>query len=366
METEILTPFLNRTGTFDPAGWFQLVPKGVFPIARKDKEGQVSTYLQVVDDVAIEKMDAAFKNRRAGNPEFRMLIDFEHFSHDTSKSSAAACWVTDTEKRADGLWAKGEWSDEGEAAIKNRRYRYLSPVWFPRQTERLGDNKVRPIEVNDAGLTNKPNLGEALQPFWNRAEDFHGREATTTAKKPTMIKVIALLGLAATATEDDVVARVQAFKNRVAELEPLTGKLSTLQGEHDALKNRHTTLLTDSVTRALEENKDVIPEEQMEAWKNRLTDDFTGTASLLKGLKRPAAGDKKKPLHKPGKGAAAAAAAHAENVDEVEGDAFVNRVTEVAGERKVSKAEAEVLVASEEPELYEAYRNRLFGREAAQ
>ena len=52
METEILTPFLNRAGAFDPAGWFQLVPKGSFPIARKEGDA-VKTYLQVVDDQAV-------------------------------------------------------------------------------------------------------------------------------------------------------------------------------------------------------------------------------------------------------------------------------------------------------------------------
>lgn len=360
METEIqsdlLVPFLNRGDSFDPAGWFHLVPKGIFPIVRTEGE-QKKIYLQVVDDVAIDKMDAAFKNRRSAKPDYRMLIDFEHFSHDTGKSSLAACWVTDTEKRPDGLWFKGEWSDQGEAAIRNRRYRYLSPVWFPRQTEKLGGNRVRPIEVNDAGLTNKPNLGEALQPFWNRADDFNGREATTTENTP-MNKIIALLGLAATATEDDIVAKVQAFKNRVAELEPFQGRFETLTQEHTALKNRHDSLLTDSVARALEENKDVIPEEDKEAWKNRLITDLPGMSKLLKSLKRPAAGAGKKPVHqatKPVKDTVV--------TDGGDQAAFMNRVSTVMTERKLDKADAIAAVAGEEPELYAAYRGAVTGRD---
>jgi phage I-like protein len=331
METDILTPFLNRTGQFDPADWFHLVPKGAFPISRK--EGQtVRTYLQVVDDLAVDAIVTAFTNRRTTSPAYRMLVDFEHASHDTSKSSSAACWVTDMVARADGVWAKGEWSDEGEAAIKNRRYRYLSPVWFPKQMQRIDATRVRPIEVNDAGLTNKPNMGEALQPFWNRTDEaFQGREAeTTTADKNHMQKIIALLGLAATATEDEIVSKVQAFKNRVAELEPFQGRLTTLQDQHTALKNRHDSLLTASVDKTLLEFKGVITEESKDAWKNRLTSDFDGTVTLLKGIKAPAAGGKG-PVHQDGK--------HAGTTVEG-GDAFRNR------EDKISSRAAELHAAT--------------------
>lgn len=332
METEILSPFLNRAGEFDPAGWFQLVPKGSFPISRKEGD-QVKTYLQVVDDQSVAAIVAAFTNRRAAKPGFRMLVDFEHFSHDTAKSSAAACWVTDLQARADGVWAKGEWSDDGEAAIKNRRYRFLSPVWFPRQTQRIDATSFRPIEVNDAGLTNKPNLGEALQPFWNRIDEknFPGREATTTNPEIHMNKVIALLGLAATASEDDVVAKVQAFKNRVTELEATAAQFTTLQGQHTALKNRHDTLLAASVDKTLAEFKGVITAESTDAWKNRLTADFDGTVALLKGIKPAAA--KKLPLHQGG-GADVTVDTHGEE------EAHLNRVNEVTARANELKATA--------------------------
>lgn len=354
METEILTPFLNRAGDFDPADWFQLVPKGQFPIARKEGD-KVRTYIQVVDDRAVEKIVGAFLNRRASNPAFRVLIDFDHFSHDHEKSSVAACWITEMQARADGVWAKGEWSDEGAAAIKNRRYRYLSPVWFPRQIERIDSTRVRPIEVNDAGLTNKPNLGAALQPFWNR-EDFHGREATT--EKPTKEhamkdRLIQLFKMDAAASDDQVIAQVTAFMNRASEMDAIQGRFKTLDTEHAALKNRHDALLANSVERVLDENKDLIPEGQKDAWKNRLTADFDGTSTLLKGLKRPSA-TKTKPVHDGKKGAAATATRETE--EDAGAQPFLNRVNEVMTERKLDKADAIAAVATEEPELYEGYR----------
>jgi phage I-like protein len=362
METEILTPFLNRAGEFDPTGWFQLVPKGAFPISRKEGDA-VRTYTQVVDDQAVNKIVTAFTNRRAANLAYRMLVDFEHFSHDTSKSSAAACWVTDMEARADGVWAKGEWSDDGEAAIKNRRYRYLSPVWFPRQTQRIDATRFRPVEVNDAGLTNKPNLGEALQPFWNREEEFHGREATTatqTQGNTMKDRLILICGLAATATDEQIVAAVEAFKNRGSEKDALQGKFDTLTRDNEALKNRHNALLTSSVDKTLGEFKGLITEESKEAWKNRLTSDFEGTVALLKGIKTPAAAGTKKPVHKDGKATDTTVASETEDDD----SAFLNRATEIAKERKVSESEAQVLAARENPDLYEGYRKQLLGIES--
>jgi phage I-like protein len=350
METTILTPFLNRAAEFDPAGWFQLVPKGSFPIKRKEGDA-VKTYIQVVDEIACDRIAAAFANRQAANPNFQLLVGFEHFAHQEGGTTEAACWINALEKRADGIWAKGDWTPDGTAAIKNRKYRFLSPVWFPRQTEVISGNRFRPVEVNDAGLTNMPNLGDALQPFWNRADSFHGREASTETQ-PSMIKIITLLGLAATATEDDIVAKVQAFKNRVAELEPFQNRLTTLQTEHDGLKTKHTALLTTTVEKTLAEYKGVITAESQDAWKNRLTADFDGTVGLLKGLK-PAA-TTKIPVHK-GKKAV-------ETTETVDGeDAFMNRVGEVMVQRKIDKADAIAAVAGEEPALYDAYREAING-----
>lgn len=361
MQTLLLIPFLNRAGEFDSAEWFQLVPKGSFPITRKEKDGVVRTYLQVVDDRSVALIVESFRNRLAENPSFKVLVDFEHFSHDPGKSSEAATWITAMEARADGVWARGEWSDAGTAAIKNRRYRFLSPVWFPHQTERITAESFRPTAVNDAGLTNKPNLGDALQPFWNRA-DFHGREAaheTTTKKDPMKERLLILLGLAAATSDDQLVTAVEGFKNRAGQTDALQTKLAALEAEHTAFKNRHTSLLNAAVERTLDEHKGIIAEEAKAAWKNRLESDFEGTTALLKGIK-PAAAPTKAPVHQSGKAAAAAAQKSATAVEDEE--PFMNRVREVAAARKVTEADAIVAVASEEPALYADYASALSPR----
>ncbi|WP_221029909.1 phage protease [Actomonas aquatica] len=359
-QSQISAPFLNREGEFDPDGWFHLVPKGTFPITRLEKDGVRRTYFQVIDDTAVDRIVAAFANKQQADPGYRIMVGFEHFAHQSDKSSEAACWVDAMEVRPDGVWAKGKWTDIGEAAVKNRRFRYLSPVWFPRQTETIAENRFRPVEVNDAGLTNKPNLGDALQPFWNR-EEFNGREASThqpTHQNTMKDRLIALFKMDAGATDDQVIGQATAFMNRAAELDTLKGTHDTLRTTHTALENRFKTLLSSSVTAELEANKDVIPEGQQDAWKNRLEADFDGTAALLRGLKRPEKGKTHSPVHKPGKGAAAAAT-KTEGEDESAQDAFMNRVAEVMTKRDLDKADAIAAVASDEPDLYAAYREEL-------
>jgi hypothetical protein len=215
--------------------------------------------------------------------------------------------------------------------------------------------------VNDAGLTNKPNLGAALQPFWNRADEtLSGQLAFEKHNTQTNMKeqLIALFALAATATEAEILAKAGAFLNRAKDADTLQGRLDALTTEHAAYKNRHESLLKVSVERTLTENKDVITAESEAAWKNRLEADFEGTTALLKGIKR--SDTTKKPVHDAGKGAAAAAKKSA--TGESEGDPFLNRVKAVRAERKCDEADAMAAVATEEPALYQTYREGVLGR----
>lgn len=398
METEILTPLLNRAGTLPDDGWYHLVSKGDHPLTVKDGEGRSRRVMQRLDDKACADIVTEFVNRRAADPGYRKLVDFEHFSWLADKSSEAAGWIVAMQNRSDGVWFQADWSDIGEAAIKNRRYRTISPVWKPSDCEHLGGNVYRPRLVRDAGLTNKNNL-EGLVPFWNR--EFHGREAqheTDNKGKPMpKERLIAILSLAASATDDQIVEAVQAFKNRASLYDTLKTQHDTLVTDNNALKNRHSTLLTACVDSTLTEFAGIIVPDAKDAWKNRLTADYDGTRALLKGLKPAAAAstdekrvedtlkeyqgvitaesrdswknrlasdfdgtvtllksikkpDKKEPLHKSGGGKGAAETTAEEQ------HPFMNRVSEVMTERKLDRADAIAAVASEETALYDDYR----------
>lgn len=139
-----------------PDGLIHLVAKGEHPWTSADGKERI---VQVVDDVALRAMANSFR------PE--MLVDFEHESHDMGKRTTAGAWISNVEIRADGLWGRPRWSDEGEAAVTGGRVRFISPVFDRSDCQDLGNGRIRPMRIKDAGLTNKPNM-KGMQPICNR------------------------------------------------------------------------------------------------------------------------------------------------------------------------------------------------------
>jgi phage I-like protein len=263
----IQLPILNRAVPAD--GWYHLVPVGEFP---HPDTGLV----QVLDEPAIKALANSFKPK--------LLVDQEHWSYDTAKSSEAFGWVSAVESRATGLWGKIELTDLGTPAIANGRYRFLSPVWLPTDLEKLGGNRVRPQRLDSVGLTNSPNL-KGMVPLTNR--DAAGKEQaaalnpTQTKGVPPMLeKLKAMLGLAATATEEEVLAKIESMQKTETDATAMKNRLGALETEHAAL-------LTEQVERDLDEHKPVIA--NRDAVKKQLLANRKDTLEFLKGLKPAAA-----------------------------------------------------------------------------
>ncbi len=142
-------------------GWYQISALGEFPHAP-------TGLVQVVDDAGCKAMVDFFR-QAAMQPNFAgVLIDFDHFSLDQSKPSEAAGWITQLEQRPTGLWAQIRWSDSGQQAVSGGRYRFISPVWKQDECEMLGNNRVRPLKLVNAAVTNDPNI-RGMMPLSNRA-----------------------------------------------------------------------------------------------------------------------------------------------------------------------------------------------------
>ena len=99
---------------------------------------------------------------RLGDPEgliassrpglHRMVVDYDHQSEFAKGSQApAAGWIKDLEVRQSSIWAQIEWTPSGLNRLKDRQYRYISPVF---QVTASGQIK----RLLRAGLTNNPNL----------------------------------------------------------------------------------------------------------------------------------------------------------------------------------------------------------------
>jgi hypothetical protein len=92
------------------------------------------------------------------------------WNYDPSASKAAG-WITELKADTEGLWAKVRWTAKGESAVTGGEYRLVSPV-FPKPSlcEDLGENRIRPRQLQSVALTNEPNI-KGARPLTNRWSD---------------------------------------------------------------------------------------------------------------------------------------------------------------------------------------------------
>jgi phage I-like protein len=150
----------------------------------------------VVDDESLNSI-MAFRKKREPNDE---VIDYEHKSF-SGEEAPAGGWIKKLlNKGKDGIWGVVEWTEKARKMIEAKEYRYFSPVTLTRKT----DGKV--LGLLGGGLTNMPNI-LGMQPLTNKSvqksEFVILNQIQTHKEEPKMKKLLALLGLAETATEDE-------------------------------------------------------------------------------------------------------------------------------------------------------------------
>jgi phage I-like protein len=222
-----------------------------------------------------------------GKPE--ILVDFDHAS-EMGGATEAAAWATNLASDEDGLHATFRMTDKGAEALTATRYRYLSPAWYV-------DEAGHPTELSTIALTNRPNLpvprllnakpadaepapaqnaeaGEPLSaPPEAEAVSTPDEGQPETNEKIQMDKLRELLGLAAEATDEEVLAAVDA-----------------LRSERDALRSEKEQMEAAAKEAALdaeaeefvEEKKELI--EDRDACKNAYKRDPEGTRALFNAL----------------------------------------------------------------------------------
>lgn len=226
-----------------------------------------------------------------GEPE--ILVDFDHAS-ETGGPTEAAAWATNLTSDEDGLHATFRMTDKGAEALSATRYRYLSPAWYV-------DEEGHPTELSTIALTNRPNLpvprllnrkpdaepapaqnaeaGEAHLPDPAGAGEGNPPEEgnTTEPQKNDMDKLREMLGLAAEATDEEVLAAVDA-----------------LRAERDQLRSEKEQMEAAAKEAALDAEADKFVAEQgdkiadRDACKNAYKRDPEGTRALFNAIRIPA------------------------------------------------------------------------------
>lgn len=193
---------------------FRLIPLGTFRATDGRPAGVAGWQL----DRATAQSLADRVNARA-TP---LVIDYEHqtlLARENGKPAPAAGWINALDVRDDGLYASDvQWTADAATLIESKQYRFISPVfgWDKR------DGSVR--SLGPAALTNNPGL-DGLTDLAACAASLFTQEET-----PQMKALLAALGLAESATEQDALSALDALKTgHVTELATLTAEVTTLK-----------------------------------------------------------------------------------------------------------------------------------------
>ena len=259
----------NRASFELPAdGFIQVLPRGEHP--HKD------VGIQVMDDEALNRIKADFDALNRDNWT-GMLVDRDHFSHDSKLPTDALAWADSCEIRPDGLWAKVRWTSLGEDLVTGGVLRLTSPVL--EGFEDLGNGRKRPTRMTRIALTNDPNI-KGMAPVTNR-----------DGEKPMDYKkaLCRALNLPETSTDDELEAgigklkdapklpEVVEIKNRLSRTE---GNLTTVTGERDSLAAEVTKLREAVADTDLERLGSSV--KNRDSLRKRLIADRDGTLALLK------------------------------------------------------------------------------------
>lgn len=169
--------------------------KKIVPIGTFRKNGTDYT----INRTHIEQMFQNFEQSKVD-----LLFDYEHHSILMGDTRAAG-WGKELQVRDDGLYVKlPGWTKTATAMIADREYRYLSPAIDLDTEDKFGRHIGATID--HVALTNKPFFDNEVDPILNSKND-----SSESIMDKNLLK---LLGLAETATQADVDAKLAALRGQ--------------------------------------------------------------------------------------------------------------------------------------------------------
>ncbi|WP_435640323.1 phage protease [Micavibrio aeruginosavorus] len=191
------------------SGWIQLFPAGRF--TGYDGRGP------------FELKNPAAVIAASIRPKTDLFIDRDHQTVFMPRGTeiTAAGWIKKMEAREDGVWAFVEWTEKATAQLAAKEYRYISPVF------KTNPATGEVLQIMHASLTCFP----CLEMTAVASADIHRSQTTQSQEemKPMdefVKKLAALLGLAETATGDEVVA---ALTERLQNLNAASAEVSDIR-----------------------------------------------------------------------------------------------------------------------------------------
>lgn len=163
----------------------------------------------LVDDESAMLIQKQFKDRKLD-----LVIDYEHQTLGDAQAPAGG-WIKDIYKGEDAIIAKVEWTRKAAEYLKNKEYRYLSPVVLVRKK----DKKAKAI--HSVALTNTPAI-DGMFALVNSIDIEHLTEGGRTIMD--LKELAKALGLPETATEEEIKTSVEAAAKAAEKLKEMNGK----------------------------------------------------------------------------------------------------------------------------------------------
>jgi len=198
------------------AGEIQVLPAGKFRAA--DGSGRPED----VEAWHVDAEIAADLIRKFEAKSTDVVIDYEHQTleaQNNGQPAPAAGWIRELIWReGKGLYARVDWTARARQYIADGEYRYISPV-IPY------DKTGRPLDILHVALTNHPALAGMDAVRLAALTVFQPRE--DIAMDALLKALFALLGLSEDASEEEALAKLNAFAEKLqtaeAKVEELTG-----------------------------------------------------------------------------------------------------------------------------------------------
>ena len=225
-----------------------------------------------VDEESFKSMKAEMERRGID-----IVIDYEHQTLDNVQAPAGG-WVKELLYTPEAIVAKVEWTPKAKEYLKNREYRYLSPVVLARKK----DGKA--IVLHSVALTNTPAINGMFAIVNSIDFDTDDDDKNAGGKEMDLQRVKELLGLPADATEEQVMnalveklskKETEQVANKDAEEEKEVVANSVILGLLELPENSKTEDVTSKIMalKAGKTNKEKEAEDILNRLKDREAED---------------------------------------------------------------------------------------------
>lgn len=161
-----------------------------------------------VDEESFELIRKQFKDRKLD-----LVIDYEHQTLSDVQAPAGG-WIKELYKGEDAIIAKVEWTAKAAEYLKNKEYRYLSPVVLVRKRDQ------KATAIHSVALTNTP----AIDGMFALVNSLDIEDISEGGNIMDLKELAKALGLPETATEEEIKKAVEDAAKAAERLKEMENK----------------------------------------------------------------------------------------------------------------------------------------------